>query len=113
MYIHLDTIHARNLKFGIYLPCLTFHKLDFENFVFWTFYGQKCAQKWRPYLICGHKKSRKQNFRNRYIRFVVRHTRKEHTKFQVSSMCGVQMNIPFVLKINPTYFLTPRHLGQV
>ena len=27
-YIHLDTIHARNLKFGIYLPCMTSHKRD-------------------------------------------------------------------------------------
>ena len=28
MYIHLDTIHARNLKFGMYLPCMTFYKYD-------------------------------------------------------------------------------------
>ena len=45
----------------------------------------------------GHKKTKKQNFQNRCIVFVERHTRKVHTKFQVSSMYSVQMNVPFLL----------------
>ena len=45
----------------------------------------------------GHKKTKKQIFQNRYIRFVERHTRKVYTKFQDPSMYGVQMNVPFVL----------------
>ena len=28
MYIHLDTLHARNLKFGMYLPCMTFNRFN-------------------------------------------------------------------------------------
>ena len=42
-----------------------------------------------------HKKTKKQNFQNRFIKFVEHHTRKLHTK--VPSMYGVQMNVPFVL----------------
>ena len=38
-----------------------------------------------------------QIFLNLYIRFVKGHTRKVHAKFQVPSMYGVQMNVPFVL----------------
>ena len=70
--------------------------IDFGNFVFWAFHGQKCAQKWRQYWIFGgHKKTKKQNFRNCYFRFVEHHTRKVHTKFKVLSMYGVQMNVLF------------------
>ena len=41
--------------------------------------------------------AKNQNFKNRSVRFVERHTRKVHAKFQVPSMYGVQMNVPFVL----------------
>ena len=41
IYIYLDNIHAKNLKFGIDLPFMMFHKFDvailkilyFENFI--------------------------------------------------------------------------------
>ena len=28
MYIHLNRKHAMELKFGMYLPCVAFHKFD-------------------------------------------------------------------------------------
>ena len=37
----------------------------------------------------GHKKTKKQNFQNRYIGFVERHTRKVLAQFQGPSMYGV------------------------
>ena len=40
----------------------------------------------------GHKMPKFQNFQNRLARFVEQHTRKVHSKFQVPSMYGVQMN---------------------
>ena len=102
-YIHLDTIHARNLKFGMYLPCVTFHKSGwwiFEILIFGHFMGEKLPKMaaildfWQFFV---HKMAKNQNFKNRSVRFVERHTRKVHAKFQVPSMYGVQMNVPFVL----------------
>ena len=40
----------------------------------------------------GHKMPKIQNFQNRPVRSVEHHTRKVHSKFQVPSMYGVQMN---------------------
>ena len=51
--------------------------------IFWQFFA--------------HKKPKKQNIKNSSIRFVELLTRKVHAKFQVPSMYGVQMNVPFVL----------------
>ena len=44
--IHLNSKHARDLKFGMHLPCVAFYKFGvaiFENFAFWLTYGQKVA----------------------------------------------------------------------
>ena len=40
----------------------------------------------------GHKMPKIQNFQNCLARSVEQHTRKVHSKFQVPSMYGVQMN---------------------
>ena len=47
--------------------------------------------------IFAHKMPKIQNFQNRCIIFVERHTKKVHAKFQVPSMYGVKLNVPFVL----------------
>ena len=47
--------------------------------------------------IFAYKMPKIQKNLNLYIRFVKGHTRKVHAKFQVPSMYGVQMNVPFVL----------------
>ena len=46
--------------------------------------------------VSSHKMAKKQNFQNRYIRFVELHTEKVQTKFQGPSMKAVQMNVPYV-----------------
>ena len=73
---HLDTIDARDLKFGHFmgekLPKMA-AILDFGRFF-------------------AHKMPKIQNFQNRLTRSVELHTRKVHAKFQVPSMYGVQMN---------------------
>ena len=69
--------------------------MDFENFM-----GKKRAkiQYGRHFWqFFAHKMAKNQNFENRSATFVERHTRKVHAKFQVPSMYGVQMNVPFVL----------------
>ena len=82
----------------------TFHKSDvpsdFENVAFYLFMTTK-----RPKIqygrhfghIFAHKMPKIQNFQNRYIRFVELLLRKVHVNFQVPSMYGVRMTIPFVL----------------
>ena len=49
--IHLDTIHARDLKFGMYVVPQIWLS-DFENFEFWAFYGRKTVKnpRWPPFL---------------------------------------------------------------
>ena len=99
----MDTIHGRNLKFGMYLPCVTFHKSDvgiFEILLFRQFMGEKLPKMAAILDFCqffAHKMAKKQNFENSYIRFVERHSRKVHAKYPVPSMYAVQMNVPFVL----------------
>ena len=72
----LDTIHARNLKLGIYLPCMTFHKSDVAILkicimgILWAKMCPKTAAILDFWPLNGHKKTKKQNFRNRFIRFV-------------------------------------------
>ena len=51
--------------------------------IFWQFFA--------------HKMPKKQKFKNSSTRFLELLTRKVHAKFQVPSMYGVQMNVPFVL----------------
>ena len=41
-YIPLDSIHGRNMKFGLNLPQIWL--TDFENFALWQFYGQNMAK---------------------------------------------------------------------
>ena len=72
--------------------------MEFENFTFWPFYGQK-RQKSKMAAIFwqffAHKMAKIQKFES--IRFLELLTRKVHAKFQVPSMHGVQMNVLFVL----------------
>ena len=42
LYARMDTIHSRNLKFGIYLPCMMFHKSDVA---IWAHYMGKNVAK--------------------------------------------------------------------
>ena len=62
---YMDTIHARNLKFGKYLPCMTFHKYDLailNFFVFWAFFWTQMCPKMAAILdfwpFGGHKKTK-------------------------------------------------------
>ena len=57
--------------------------------IFWQFFA--------------HKMPKKQKFENSSARFLELLTRKVHAKFQVPSMYGVQMNVPFVLYEKPRF----------
>ena len=91
-YIHLDTIHSRNLKFGMYLHCITLHKSNVAILKI-SYFGHFIGKNVPKVAVILDFWS---FFRNRYIRFVKRHKRKLHTKFQVPSMYGVQINVTCV-----------------
>ena len=65
------------------------------------------------FAVLGYKMAKKQNLKNRYIKFVIYHTGKEHSKFQVPNMFAVHMNVPFVnvqyrdLKVLRKLYLQP------
>ena len=102
-YIHLDSIHARNLKFGLYIPYMYFHK-SARQILKILLFGNLMGKK-RPKLaaildfwpIFAHKIAEKQHFQKLSTRFVDLHIRKVQSKFQGPSMYAVQINVPFVL----------------
>ena len=83
----MDTINARNLKFGMYLPCTTLHKSDVAILkillfgLLWPPKGQKSNMAAIFEHIFAHKMPKIQNSQYRYIRFVKHHTMKVNAKF--------------------------------
>ena len=114
-YIHLDTIHARNLIFGMYLPRMTFHKSDVAILkilgILWAKMCPKMAAILNFWLFGGHKKTKKQNFQNRYISFVEHHTRKVHAKFQVQVACNCTIKGPGGSEVDLHFFVVS-HRGE-
>ena len=85
MYIHLDTLHARNLKFGMYLPCMTFNRLKvaiLKQIIFGLFMATK-NPIWPPFLahLCLRRTSALRA--NSCIQLI---SRKVHAKFKNPSM---------------------------
>ena len=87
MLLKINSVHARNMKFGTNLPCEKFYKADqailnlFISDILWAKMCPKIAAK-------------NQIFKIATSLFVERHTRKVHSKFRVSSMYSVRMNVP-------------------
>ena len=88
MYIHLDTLHARNLKFGMYLPCMTFNRFN-EAILKKNLFGLIMATKnpiWPPFLAHFCLRRTSASRANSCIQLI---SRKGHAKFQSPSMYGV------------------------
>ena len=88
MYIHLDTLHARNFKFGMYHPCMTFNRFN-EAILKKTLFGLIMATKnsiWPPFLAHFCLRRTSASRANSCIQLI---SRKGHAKFQSPSMYGV------------------------
>ena len=64
--IYLNSKHYRDLKFGMYFPCVAFNKFDatiLKIFRFGQLTAKKTTKKWRPlYWNYDHIMAKKQNF---------------------------------------------------
>ena len=88
-YIHLNSKHVWDFKFGMYIACVAFDKFDvsiLKILLFGQLMAEKLPKSGGHIGFFGHKMAKNQNFKNRYTKFVEYHTGKVHNKFQVPAV---------------------------